>query len=68
MQARWSVVGLGGGPMVGGLLLLTLGVDCFRSRVLSEHPALQILEEVRAIIQAGVGGVDIRVALWRDDV
>ncbi len=53
--------------MVGDFILSALRVEWFRSRVVSEDQALQVQEEVRALIQAGVGGMDPRVSLLRDE-
>ena len=47
-MALWSSGG--GGPLVGGFVLSALGVDSFRSRVVAEHQALEVLEEVSALV------------------
>ncbi len=50
--------------MVGGFVFPALGVDGFRSLVVSEHYVLQVLEKVYALIQAGICGVKPLVAFW----
>ena len=48
-MALWSFGG-GGSPLVGGFVFSALGVDRFRSRMVSEHQALGVLEEVGALV------------------
>ena len=38
------------GPLVGGFGFSARGVDIFRSRVVSEHQALEVLEVVGALV------------------
>ena len=56
----------GGGQLVVGFVPPALGVDGFRSWVVSEHYAMNVIEKVCAVVRAGVRGVKPFVALWGD--
>ena len=53
----WPVGETGGGPLVGGFVFPALGVEGFRPWVVSEHQALEVEEEIRALVKACVRGV-----------